>query len=152
VRTLASDEAAFGPLEYHDGTVWPHDNSLIALGLARVGRVEESRLIVRALLDASVFYDGRLPELFAGYERNGAEPPVEVPTSARPQAWAAGTPALLLRALLQLEPEPASRSLRAFARGLPTWLDGLELEGVRAYGRRWRVRVQDGAAVAEPVD
>ncbi len=152
VRTLAADEAAFGPLEYHDGTVWPHDNSVIAIGLARAGRVEEARLVVRALLDAAAYYDGRLPELFAGYERADAEPPVEVPTSALPQAWAAGTPALLLRALLELEPDLGSRSLRASARGLPEWAEGLELAGVRAHGRRWCVRVTGGAASVEPFD
>jgi glycogen debranching enzyme len=149
VRTLAADEAAFDPLEYHNGTVWPHDNSLIALGLARAGQPKEARRVVRALLDAAAFYDGRLPELFAGYGRSGAEPPVEVPTSARPQAWAAGTPLLLLRALLELEPDVDGRSLRAHARDLPAWSEGLTLEGVHAHGRRWRVRVRDGAAVVD---
>jgi glycogen debranching enzyme len=152
VRTLAADEAAYDPLEYHGGTVWPHDNSLIALGLARAGRVEEARLVVRALLDAAAHYDGRLPELFAGYERTDLATPVEIPTSARPQAWAAGTPALLLRALLELEAVPDARSLRASARGLPVWAEGLELDGVRAHGRRWRVRVEEGDASAEPLD
>jgi glycogen debranching enzyme len=151
VRTLAADEAAFDPLEYHNGTVWPHDNSLIALGLARAGHAAEARQVVRALLDTAAFYDGRLPELFAGYERSGAEPPVEVPTSARPQAWAAGTPVLLLRVLLELEPDPDGAVLRAGARGLPEWAEGLTLEGVHAHGRRWRVHVRDGAAVVDAV-
>ncbi len=150
VRTLAAGEAAFDPLEYHNGTVWPHDNSLIALGLARAGRPEEAQRVVRGLLDTAAFYDGRLPELFAGYERSGDEPPVEVPTSARPQAWAAGTPALLLRALLALEPDPDARTLRAGATGLPAWTEGLALEGAHAFGRRWNVRVEGGAAVVEP--
>src|SRR5689334_5380683 len=99
VRTIAADEAGFDPLEYHNGTVWPHDNSLIALGLARAGRTDAARRVVQALLETAALYDGRLPEHFAGYERKAGEPPVEVPTSARPQAWAAGTPALLLRVL-----------------------------------------------------
>jgi glycogen debranching enzyme len=146
---LAADEAAFDPLEYHNGTVWPHDNSLIALGLARAGRAEEARRVVRALLDTAAFYDGRLPELFAGYGRSGAEPPVEVPTSARPQAWAAGTPLLLLRALLELEPDVDGPGLRAHARDLPTWAEGLVLDGVHAHRRRWRVRILDGAAIVD---
>src|SRR5581483_7928552 len=83
VRTLAADEAAFDPVEYHNGSVWPHENSLIALGLARAGRADEARRVVRALLDAAAFYRGRRPELFGGYELYGAEPPVEIPTSAR---------------------------------------------------------------------
>jgi glycogen debranching enzyme len=149
VRTLASDEAGFDPREYHDGTVWPHDNSLIALGLARAGRADEARRVVRALLDTASFYDGRLPELFAGYERAPGDPPVEVPTSARPQAWAAGTPVLLLRVLLELEPDTDARSLRAGARDLPEWAEGLALDGVHAFGRRWWVRVRDGDAVVD---
>ena len=142
VRTLAADEAAFDPLEYHNGTVWPHDNSLIALGLARAGHAAEARRVVRGAARHRRFYDGRLPELFSGYERSGAEPPVEVPTSARPQAWAAGTPLLLLRALLELEPDVDGHGLRAHARDLPAWAEGLALDGVHAHGRRWRVHVQ----------
>jgi len=149
VRTLAADEAAFDPLEYHDGTVWPHDNSLIAFGLAAAGRLDEARLVVRALLDSAPFFEHRLPELFAGYERSGDDPPGIVPTSARPQAWAAGTPVLLLRALLGLEPDPASRALRVSAAAMPAWAEGLELAGVHAFGRRWTVRVTDGAAGVE---
>ena len=115
VRTLAADEAAFDPLEYHNGTVWPHDNSLIALGLAQAGRRIEAERVVRALLDCAPFFEYRLPELFSGGERRRDEAPGVVPTSARPQAWAAGTPLLLLRAQLGLEPDPGSRTLRVTA-------------------------------------
>jgi glycogen debranching enzyme len=146
VRTLAADEPAFDPLEYHNGTVWPHDNSLIALGLAQAGRRAEAELVVRALLDAAPFFEYRLPELFAGGERLGDEAPGVVPTSARPQAWAAGTPLLLLRAQLGLEPDPGSRTLRVTADALPDWLEGFALDGIRAFGRHWRVRVENGKA------
>ena len=149
VRTLAADERAYDPREYHNGTVWPHDNSLIAFGLARCGRVEEARLIVRAMLDCAPFFDYRLPEHFAGYDRRGDEPPVSVPASARPQAWAAATPMLLLRALLGIEPDPATGVLRASADELPAWAEGIALAGVPAFGRRWDVRVQGGAAGVE---
>jgi glycogen debranching enzyme len=101
---------------------------------------------VRALLESAPFFDHRLPELFAGIERREGEPPAVVPTSARPQAWAAGTPVLLLRALLGLEPEPGARTLRVTEDALPEWAEGLALEGVQAFGRRWDVRVQGGAA------
>jgi glycogen debranching enzyme len=151
VRTLAADEPAFSPLEYHNGTVWPHDNSLIALGLARAGRRVEAERVVRALLDCAPFFEYRLPELFAGDERHGDEPPAVVPTSARPQAWAAGTPLLLLRAQLGLEPDPEARTLRVTADELPAWLEGLSLEGVRAFGRLWRVRVSQRVATVEPI-
>jgi glycogen debranching enzyme len=149
VRTLAADERAFDAREYHNGTIWPHDNSLIALGLAQAGRPGEAGQIVRALLDASPFFEYRLPEHFAGTARSDEAPPEDVPASARPQAWAAGTPLLLLRAELGLEPEPATRTLRANAVELPGWTEGLALEGVRAFGRRWRVRVENGAPSVE---
>jgi glycogen debranching enzyme len=149
VRTLAADEPAFDPLEYHNGTVWPHDNSLIALGLAQAGRREEAERVVRALLDCAPFFEYRLPELFAGGERRRDEAPGVVPTSARPQAWSAGTPLLLLRAQLGLEPDPDARALRVTADTLPAWLEGFALDRVPAFGRRWRVRVENGTASVE---
>jgi glycogen debranching enzyme len=152
VRTLAADERAYSPLEYHNGTVWPHDNSLIALGLAQAGRREETGRVVRALLDASPHFDYRLPEHFAGTGRRDPAAPEAVPSSARPQAWAAGTPLLLLRAQLGLEPDPAAHALRATAAALPAWTEGLTLEGIRAFGHRFSVRVTDGAAVVEQAD
>jgi glycogen debranching enzyme len=149
VRTLAADEPAFDPLEYHNGTVWPHDNSLIALGLARAGRRAEAERIVRALLDCAPFFEHRLPELFAGGERRADEGPGVVPTSARPQAWAAGTPLLLLRAQLGLEPDPDTRTLQVTADVLPAWLEGFALERIPAFGRHWRVRVEHHTAVVD---
>jgi glycogen debranching enzyme len=104
VRTMASGQAAFNPIEYHNGTVWPHDNSLIALGLARCGRREESRRIIQDLLDAAAHFSYRLPETFAGYPRSQTRVPVEYPSACSPQAWASGTPLLLLRTALDLDP------------------------------------------------
>ncbi len=150
VRTLAADEPAFDPLEYHNGSVWPHDNSLIALGLAQAGHRKEAERVVRALLDCAPFFEHRLPELFAGNERRGDEPPGVIPTSARPQAWAAGTPLLLLRAQLGLEPDPVARVLRVTEDELPAWLEGFALDGVRAFGRSWRVRVKQRVAIVAP--
>jgi len=150
VRTLAADEPAFDAVEYHNGTVWPHDNSLTALGLAQAGRRTEASRIVRSHLDAAPFFEYRLPERFAGFERNDGEAPGVVPSSARPQAWAAGTPLLLLRAELGIEPDPDARALRVTDDALPPWTEGLVLEGVPAFGRRWRVRVENGAASVEP--
>jgi glycogen debranching enzyme len=149
VRTLAADEGAFDPVEYHNGTIWPHDNSLIALGLAQAGHRAEASQIVRALLDAAPFFEYRLPEHFAGFGRRDPEAPGVVPSSARPQAWAAGTPLLLLRAELGLEPDVDARALRVTAAELPPWLEGLLLEGVPAFGRHWRVRVENGHANVE---
>lgn len=105
VRTLATGQAAFNPLSYHDGTVWPHDNGLIAAGLARYRRREEAGRIAVAMFEAAGHFDHRLPEVFAGYPRSLTEFPVEYPTACSPQAWAAGTPLLLIRVLLGLEPQ-----------------------------------------------
>ena len=104
---------------------------------------------MRALLDSAPFFEYRLPELFAGGERRVDEAPGVVPTSARPQAWAAGTPLLLLRAQLGLEPDPDSRTLRVTADELPAWLEGFELDRIRAFGRHWRVRVKNQTATVE---
>jgi glycogen debranching enzyme len=104
VRTLATGQAAFNPLSYHDGTVWPHDNGLIAAGLARYRRREEAGRIAVAMFEAAGHFDHRLPEVFAGYPRSLTQFPVEYPTACSPQAWAAGTPLLLIRVLLGLEP------------------------------------------------
>jgi glycogen debranching enzyme len=151
IRTLAADERAFDPVEYHNGTIWPHDNSLIALGLAQAGCREEASRIVRSHLDAAPFFEYRLPEHFAGFDRRDPEAPGSVPASARPQAWAAGTPLLLLRAELGLEPDPGARSLTVTADALPAWAEGLTLDGVPAFGRVWRIAVANGAASVAPV-
>ncbi len=102
--------------------------------------------MVRALLDCAPYFDYRLPELFGGGEHRPDEAPGVVPTSARPQAWAAGTPLLLLRAQLGLEPDPDSRTLRVTADELPAWLEGFMLDRIPAFGRHWRVRVEDRTA------
>jgi glycogen debranching enzyme len=104
VRTLAEGEARFNPIGYHVGAVWPFDNSFIAWGLRRYGFKEDSARIATGILDAAEFFDGRLPEAFGGYERRFTRYPVEYPTACSPQAWSTGTPLLLLRTMLGLEP------------------------------------------------
>jgi glycogen debranching enzyme len=143
IRTMSSADAAYNPLSYHNGTVWPHDTSLGAWGLARSGRTGEVHRIAHALLAAARFFDWSLPEVFAGFARGETPFPIAYPTAARPQAWAAGTPVLLLRLLLGLEPHPESRELRSEAVP-PDWAEDLELDGLRAFGRTWSVRVADG--------
>ena len=143
-RTMSTADAAYNPLSYHNGTVWPHDTSLGAWGLARVGRAADVWTITGALLEAARFFDRSLPEVFAGYGRGETPFPIAYPTAARPQAWAAGTPVLLLRLLLGLKPDPAKRELRTTAAGAPEWIEGLELRGVHAFGRTWDVEVADG--------
>jgi glycogen debranching enzyme len=107
VRTMASGEAGFNPIRYHNGTVWPHDNSLIAYGLALYRFGEEAATIAQATLEAATHFRYRLPEVFAGYPRGKTGFPVEYPTASSPQAWATAAPLLLIRALLRLEPDGA---------------------------------------------
>jgi glycogen debranching enzyme len=104
VRTLAEGEARYNPIGYHVGTVWPFDNSFIAWGLRRYGFKDEAATIAAGILDAAEFFDGRLPEAFGGYEREQTKYPVQYPTACSPQAWSTGTPLLLLRTMLGLEP------------------------------------------------
>ena len=111
IRTMASDDAGYNPLAYHDGTVWPHDNSLIAWGLARYGRQEEALRIVWSMLEAASFFDFQLPEVFAGFSRADAPHPIVYPTASKPQAWAAGTIVLLLRLVVGIEPDVSARRL-----------------------------------------
>jgi glycogen debranching enzyme len=127
VRTLATGQAAFNPLSYHDGTVWPHDNSLIAAGLARYRRREEAGQIAMAMFEAATHFDHRLPEVFAGYPRSLTKFPVQYPTACSPQAWAAGTPLLLIRVLLGLEPHGHQLTSTPY---VPDAIGSLGLSGV----------------------
>jgi glycogen debranching enzyme len=103
VRTLAAGEARYNPVGYHVGTIWPFDCSFIAWGLRRYGYKEEAAQIAAGILDAAVFFDGRLPEAFGGFAREETKYPVQYPTACSPQAWSTGTPLLLLRTMLGLE-------------------------------------------------
>jgi glycogen debranching enzyme len=150
VRTMAAGEGAYNPLVYHDGTVWPHDNSLVAWGLAQSGRPDNAARILRATVEAATHFDYRLPEVFAGFAREHTAFPVVYPTASSPQAWAAATPVLLLQAVLRLVPDRAERTLRSDASSVPEWLEGLSLTGVHAFGRPWTVRVEGGAVSVEP--
>jgi len=104
VRTLAAGESRYNPIGYHNGTIWPFDNSFIAWGLRRYGFKKEAALIATGILEASRFFDGRLPEAFGGYPRSMTKYPVQYPTSCSPQAWSTGAPLLFLRTMLGLEP------------------------------------------------
>jgi glycogen debranching enzyme len=104
VRTMAEGDGGYNPIGYHVGTVWPHDNAIIALGLMRCGYREEASRVALGILEAAPYFEGRLPEAFAGYARSRTRFPVEYPTACSPQAWATGTPLVMLRVLLGLEP------------------------------------------------
>ncbi|AWS44899.1 glycogen debranching N-terminal domain-containing protein [Streptosporangium sp. 'caverna'] len=99
IRTLAAGQAPYHPLSYHRGSIWPHDNAVIVLGLARCGLVEQAGAVARGLIRAAALHDWRLPEVMAGYGRDDHPAPVPYPHSSSPQAWAAATPLALLTAL-----------------------------------------------------
>jgi glycogen debranching enzyme len=143
VRTMAAGEGGYNPIEYHNGTVWPHDSSVVAAGLARYGYREDATRIALALLEAATYFDYRLPEVFAGYPRERTQFPVEYPTSCSPQAWATGAPLLAVRTLLGLEPRGEGL---AWDPVLPERIGRLALRGVP--GRWGRA---DAAAEAEEV-
>jgi glycogen debranching enzyme len=127
VRTMADGDGGYNPIGYHVGTVWPHDNSIIAWGLARSGHRAEAARIAWAMFQAAEYFNGRLPEAFAGYARQLTMFPVEYPTACSPQAWASGTPLLLLRALLGLEAVEGRLIVNS---ALPRELAWLELRGI----------------------
>jgi glycogen debranching enzyme len=104
VRTLATEMGAYNPISYHNGSVWPHDNALIAAGLMRYGFVEHAQRVAEAVLAAANCFNGRLPELFTGLDRDHFPRPVEYPTSCLPQAWASAAPLQLMRTLLRFDP------------------------------------------------
>ncbi|HEX2729373.1 MAG TPA: glycogen debranching N-terminal domain-containing protein, partial [Rubrobacteraceae bacterium] len=138
IRTMAAGEGGYDPDSYHNGSVWPHDNAVIAHGLRRYGFAREAERITAALLDAAPRFDCRLPELFAGYSREEAPEPVQYPTSCSPQAWTAATIPLLVRVMLGTEPDPERRTLLTD----PTErASGLRLDGVPAFGERHDIRV-----------
>jgi glycogen debranching enzyme len=153
VRTMSTADVGYNPLSYHNGTVWPHDNSLIAHGLARHARWPEAQRIVRRMLGAAGHFDYQLPEVFAGLPRAETPFPIAYPTAARPQAWAAGTPVLLLQVLLGLEPDRRRHQLETRApEELPSWAGrSLRLSGIRAFDRLWDVRVDQGRVTVDEV-
>jgi glycogen debranching enzyme len=132
IRTLSDAEQTYNPMSYHRGSVWPHDNSLIAFGMARYGYQQEASAILSALFDASRhFREYRLPELFCGNQRHQRDEPVQYPVSCSPQAWASGTPILILTALLGLKPDASGGELRIVNPWLPEFLTFLEIRDLR---------------------
>ena len=145
VRTMSTGDAGYNPLSYHNGTVWPHDNSLIAAGLARYARWPEAQREIQRMLTAAQHFNYQLPEVFAGMRRSETPFPIAYPTAARPQAWAAGTPVLLLQSLLGLQPDRRRHALETVAPPeLPSWAGTIRLSGIRAFGTLWDARLEDG--------
>lgn len=151
VRTLATSMAAYNPMSYHNGSVWPHDNALCAAGLMRYGFVEEAQRIAVGILDTATCFGHRLPELFCGFPRAEFTAPVPYPTSCSPQAWASAAPLLLLRTLLRLDPMAPDGHV---------WCDPvvperylpLTVSGLRVGGHGLDIEVQPGRAQLHRTD
>ena len=103
IRTMSAHDSGYNPIEYHDGTVWPHDTAIVAEGMRRYGHREEASHLALMLIQAAEAFAYRLPEVFAGFSRDETGRPVEYPTASRPQAWAAGAPLMALRTALGLD-------------------------------------------------
>jgi glycogen debranching enzyme len=124
IRTVARGEARYNPMSYHDGSIWPHDNALIALGLARYGLKHSVEHVFKGLFDAATYMDlRRLPELFCGFQREKRRGPTLYPVACAPQAWASATPFTLLEASLGLEFDAARGEIRLRNPRLPAFLN-----------------------------
>jgi glycogen debranching enzyme len=131
-RTMSQEEKVFNPLSYHRGSVWPHDNSIIAHGMALNDMREGALRILTALYQAaSSFRDYRLPELFCGVQRREYDEPVHYPVSCSPQAWASGAMFLILSSVLGIHPSAPRKELNIVNPQLPDWLDHLRIRNLR---------------------
>jgi glycogen debranching enzyme len=132
IRTLCLSEPHYNPMSYHNGSVWPHDNGLIALGLARYGHVQAASKIFGAMFDAASYMDlRRLPELFCGFLRREHNAPTQYPVACSPQAWASATMFALLQATLGLKISESSGEISFYRPTLPDFLDRLHLRNLR---------------------
>jgi glycogen debranching enzyme len=137
VRTMSKSAAAYNPMSYHNGSVWPHDNALIAAGLKRYGFVRSTNRVATALFDAAIHADYlRLPELFCGFTRRSPNRPVSYPVACSPQAWAAGAPFLMLQAMLGISARAERNLLTVNEPHLPSWLHTVELRNLRVGSSR----------------
>jgi glycogen debranching enzyme len=136
IRTLSTENAGYNPIGYHRGTVWPHDNAIISVGLARYGYRDKANQLATAMFEAAAFTNYRLPEVFAGFPRSDGPFPVRYPTACSPQAWATAAPFLWLRTMLGMEPEDGK--LRCDPH-VPEEMSRVLLRGVHAFGQRFDV-------------
>jgi glycogen debranching enzyme len=131
IRTLAASAARYNPMSYHNGSVWPHDNAMLAIGLARYGHVDGAAAVLTALCEASrAMDDARLPELLCGFRRRPNEAPTLYPVACSPQAWSAGAVFLLLQAVLGLSVDAARHQIRFSRAMLPPLIDQLSIRGL----------------------
>jgi glycogen debranching enzyme len=139
VRTLSTEDRGYNPIGYHVGTIWPHDNAVVALGLARNGFRDEANRIALAQLEAASFTGFRLPEAFAGFDRWISSFPVPYPTACSPQAWATGAPFVFIQAMLGLDARDGELLLDP---SVPPEIGRLAIRRLHAFGCEWDVEAE----------
>ena len=151
IRTVSARERRYNPMSYHNGSVWPHDCAIVAAGMARYGARKPVAQVLDGLFHASMFMElNRMPELFCGFHTRRGQGPTLYPMACAPQAWAAGSVFLLLEACLGIEVRGADRTVILRRPLMPSWLDWIELTGMRVGDTRVDLllhRVRRGAAI-----
>jgi glycogen debranching enzyme len=143
IRTIAATESRYNPMSYHNGSVWPHDNAIIALGFARYGFHQQVAQVFKGLFQASTYIDlRRLPELFCGFSRMRTQGPTFYPVACSPQAWAATAPLALLQACMGLGFDPENRHVIFNRPVLPEFLDEVRLTGLSIADARIDVQLR----------
>lgn len=143
VRTIARGEARYNPMSYHNGSIWPHDNAMIAMGLARYDLKPEAARIFQGMFETSLYQDSkRLPELFCGFMRRRQRGPVSYPVACSPQAWAAAAPFAFLAACLGMELDHGRNRVRFRNPILPPFLDGISIYNLKLGESRLDLRLQ----------
>ncbi len=147
VRTLSSDDRGFNPVGYHVGTIWPHDNAIIALGLVRYGLRDQANRIVLSQLEAASFSNFRLSEAFAGFERWVSRFPVPYPAACSPQAWATGAPFVFVKVMLGLDARDGQISLDPH---VPDEIGRISIHRLHAFGTDWGVEATGASGQVRP--
>jgi glycogen debranching enzyme len=150
VRTLAADAPRFNPMSYHNGSVWPHDNALIALGLAHYGLKRGASAIFEGLFEAAGHMEMmRFPELFCGFPRRRGTAPTLYPVACSPQAWACVVPFALLQACLGLDLCYAKREIRFHNPQLPKFMEELHIDDLELADARVNLHLRRRGANTE---
>jgi glycogen debranching enzyme len=151
VRTLASGERLYNPMSYHNGSVWPHDTAIAAVGMRRYGLTDPFITLATGLFEGVLQFENmRMPELFCGFPRVDGYGPTQYPVACSPQAWAAGVVFMLIASMLGLTPDAADNQLTLNRPRLPGWLAWIEIRGLQLRSSRMTLRAsqgQDGAAI-----
>jgi len=143
IRTIAKGESRYNPMSYHDGSIWPHDNALIALGLARFNHKRSLDKLIGELFDAATYMElRRPPELFCGFERKRGHGPTLYPVACSPQAWASARPFTPIEAALGLQFDPFGGAIKLLNPRLPQFLDEVILRQLRLGSSRVDLRIR----------